>query len=344
MPYPLLITAIQSGTPEQVQSILSTNPPDHPLTAGKQQWTPLHFAAYSENLPMLKLLLASPPFNSDIKATEAKDGFTPLHKAVERGWVDGIKLLLAHGSDIEAKTANSGSTPLILAVRFGHLDAVRVLLDSKAKLTCHNYNGMSPVLTAAEKGRFEILKLLWERLGPRGVDRVKDDGNKVGRTALFFALKGGYTDIAKFLIENKVNVSIADDEGWGPIHAAVEYGDGKEGLEVLQLLLKEGPPLNTPIKETGYTPLHLAAARGDIAYINELIDAGAKLYTKCELNRTPLYVAVKFGKREVDVEKIVDRMVKEGADLGVKDSFGMGVKSMAKQRGWKNLEKRAQFY
>lgn len=110
---------------------------------------------------------------------------------------------MERGAEIEAKTKKSGSTPLILAVRFGHLDAVRVLLDSKAKLKCHNYNGMSPVLMAAERGHFDILKLPWDRLGPNGVEEIKDDRNSVGKTALFLALKGGHTDIAKFLIEKK---------------------------------------------------------------------------------------------------------------------------------------------
>ncbi|KAF3307424.1 hypothetical protein TWF173_003161 [Orbilia oligospora] len=278
MPYPALITAIRDGSPEQVQSILSSKTYSYPVTAGKQKWTPLHFAAYSENLSILNLLLTSPPFTSDITATETKDGFTPLHKAVEKGWIDGIKLLLENGADIEAKTEKSRSTPLILAVKFGHLETVRVLLEAKAKVKCYNSSGMSPVLTAAEKGHFEILKLLWDRLGPKGVDEIKNDGNSVGRTALFLALKGGHADTAKFLIENNVDVRISGDDGWSPIHAAVQYGNGEEGLEVLKLLLKEGPFLNSKIVETGYTPLHLAAAKGDFSYVNELVGAGARLY------------------------------------------------------------------
>ncbi|KAF3177221.1 hypothetical protein TWF751_002736 [Orbilia oligospora] len=344
MPHPALITAIRDGSLEQVQSILSSKTYSYPVTAGKQKWTPLHFAAYSENLSILNLLLTSPPFTSDITATEIKDGFTPLHKAVEKGWIDGIKLLLENGADIEAKTEKSRSTPLILAVKFGHLETVRVLLESKAKVKCYNSNGMSPVLTAAEKGHFEILKLLWDWLGPKGVDEIKNDGNNVGRTALFLALKGGHAGIAKFLIENKVDVRISGDDGWGPIHAAVQYGNGEEGLEVLRLLLKEGPFLNSKIVETGYTPLHLAAANGDFSYVNELVGAGARLYMTSKMKHTPLYTAVRFGKEEEEVEKIVELLVKEGADLGVRDSFGMGIRSMAKQKGWKKLETRAELY
>ncbi|KAK6500748.1 hypothetical protein TWF506_003512 [Arthrobotrys conoides] len=344
MPHPILITAIRSGSLEQVQSLISSKTYTYPMTAGKQKWTPLHCAAYSENLPILSLLLTSPPFNADITVTEAKDGFTPLHKAVEKGWVDGIKLLLKHGAGVEVKTIKSGSTPLILAVRFGRVEAVRVLLEAKAKVKYYNYHGMSPVLTAAGKGHFEILKLLWDRLGPEGVEEVRDDGDKDGRTALFFALKGGHTDIAKFLIENKVDVRIASDDGWGPIHAAVQYGNGEEGLEVLKLLLKEGPYLNTKIVETGYTPLHLAAAKGDLSYINELVGAGARVYVTSNMKHTPLYTAVRFGKEEEEVEKIVEVLVKGGADLGVRDCFGMGVRSIAKQKGWKKLEARAELY
>ncbi|KAK6528287.1 hypothetical protein TWF281_009533 [Arthrobotrys megalospora] len=344
MPYPPLITAIRSGSLEDVRSILSTNACEYPLTAGKQNWTPLHFAAYSENLSILALLLSSPPFNSDITATETKDGFTPLHKAVEKGWVDGIKLLLEHGADIEATTKKSASTPLILAVKFGHLDAVAVLLDSSATIQCYNNNGMSPVLMAAEKGHLDILKLLWDRLGPKGVEEIKDDMNNDGRTAVFLAIKGGHTDITKFLIGNKVDVRIGGDDGWAPIHAAVHHGKDKEGLEVVKMLLEEGAHLNTKIVETGYTPLHVAAAKGDVWYVNELVEAGAKLYVRSNMKHTPLYTAVRFGKEEKEVTSIVELLVREGADLGVRDSFGMGIRSMAKQKGWKILEKRAELY
>ncbi|KAK6345481.1 Ankyrin repeat and SOCS box protein 3 [Orbilia javanica] len=344
MTYPPLITAIRTGSLEELQLILKKKKYTYPLTAGKQKWTPLHFAAYYGNLPILKLLLTSHPFKSDIKATESKDGFTPLHKAVEKGWTDGIKLLLEHGARIEAKTEKSGSTPLILAIKFGHLEAVKVLLDSKARVKCHNHKGMSPVLMAVEKGRFDILKLLWDRLGPDGVEEIKDDGNCVGRTALLLALIGGHTDIAKFLIENKVDVCISDDDGWGPIHVAVQQGKGEKGLEMLRLLLKERPYLNTKVAETGYTPLHLAAVKGDPSYINELVEAGAKLYVTSNMEYTPLYTAVKFGKEEDAVEKIVEFLVKRGANLGAKDAFGTGIACLAKEKGWNSLGARAELY
>ncbi|KAK6360342.1 Ankyrin repeat and SOCS box containing [Orbilia blumenaviensis] len=346
MTYPPLIAAIRSGSTEEVQAILSTANATywHPPTAGKQNWTPLHFAAYSQNLPILALLLASSKHKPDITATETKDGFTPLHKAIEKGWVDGIKLLLEHGADIEAATTTSKSTPLMLAVKFGHLDAVRTLLNYNARVVCYNNIGMSPILTAAERGHLDILKLLWYHLGPAGAEEVKNDENSTGRTALFLATKRGHTDTIKFLISEKADVRTSCDDGWTPIHAAAHHGSGDEGLEVIKMLLEEGASLNARIVETGYTPLHIAAARGDVSYVSELVEAGAKLDVRSNMGYTPLYTAVRFGKNEDDIYSIVELLVKGGADLGVKDCFGMGVRSMAKQKGWKRLEKRAELY
>ena len=70
-------------------------------------FTPLHLAAYGDNMELAKLLIDS---GADLEAKN-ENGETPLHLAA---WGDNIeiaKFLIDSGADVNAKT-NYGFTPL----------------------------------------------------------------------------------------------------------------------------------------------------------------------------------------------------------------------------------------
>lgn len=70
----------------------------------------------------LKLAISS---GEDVNE-KGDDDYTPLHAAAERGILDHVTLLVAHGANTAAKTVD-GQTPLDLARTQGHSDVVTFL-------------------------------------------------------------------------------------------------------------------------------------------------------------------------------------------------------------------------
>ena len=81
----------------------------------KNKMTALHWAAYSGNPDLAKLIIAK---GADINAKD-RDGSTPLHKAAYEGNKDVAELLIAMGVDLNAKNSYN-ETPMSLAIRSGH--------------------------------------------------------------------------------------------------------------------------------------------------------------------------------------------------------------------------------
>ncbi len=64
----------------------------------------------------------------------------------------------------------------------------------------------------------------------------------------------------------------------------------------MKILLDHGATLNTRASETGFTPLHLAAAAGDAAVIKMLLAKGADRTTRDVFGATPLEHAVHLNQ------------------------------------------------
>ena len=89
--------------------------------------------------------------------------------------------------------------------------------------------------------------------------------------------------------------------------------------------------LRVPVGE-GWSPLHFAAARGEIERVQKLLDEGADIESKNEHGRTPLYVAAKRGK--LDVIKL---LLKKGANVNIRDGIG-GYSPLHVAAGFKHTE------
>ena len=100
-------------------------------------WQPVHNAAHSGALTLLKLLLnpPAPAPPSDLHAATA-DGCTPLHLAAIGGHLEAVQWLVSKGVDVNALTAD-GLSARALASLSGHQAVVEYLatLDSVAPLT-----------------------------------------------------------------------------------------------------------------------------------------------------------------------------------------------------------------
>lgn len=147
--------------------------------------TALHWAAFHDDLAMVKALLAA---GANPKAATREGALTPLSMACTNGSAAVIEALLKAGADANEKNAN-GTTALMTAASSGSVDALRVLLDHGAEINAkENAHGQTALMFAAALDRTAAVKFLLSRGAAvnvastaRPVERVRfdQDGNIV---------------------------------------------------------------------------------------------------------------------------------------------------------------------
>jgi hypothetical protein len=112
-------------------------------------WTPLHFAAFAGNGPVLDLLLKKRAF-VDARARNVFRN-TPLAVALLTGQIEAARRLIAAGADVNVRQAG-GLAPIHEAALLGRNDILTLLLDSGAEIGARGNDGRT-ALTEAERGK-----------------------------------------------------------------------------------------------------------------------------------------------------------------------------------------------
>ena len=126
--------------------------------SGRSGNNPLHAAAHSGNLEVVKKLIEYDPAN--INAGN-EIGSTPLHWASEsHNFKDGsvLRFLLEHGAYINVQN-QSGWTPLHLASFYGAQEVVHLLLEHGG-VEVENDDGHTALQVADKEGEGKVVKLL----------------------------------------------------------------------------------------------------------------------------------------------------------------------------------------
>lgn len=127
---------------------------------------------------------------------------------------------------------------------------------------------------------------------PGYANLVAHDGFRPLQLACYF----GREDVALWLMEHDADVdAVAQNEQMiRPIHAAAAKGN----LAVVEALLERGAEVNAR-QQKGFTPLHTAAANGDVALAKLLLAHGADAQAQDDQGRTPRMLAREKGHHEV---------------------------------------------
>lgn len=148
--------------------------------------TPLHIAAYSNNVPLVEMLLEN---DARVDITDNKQ-FQALQGAVE--CPAAVCLLLSCGTESNAQDA-SGRTALYRAAFPGNAQTVALLLSDGAEVNHTTSRGETPPHWAAEAGQPAIIRKL---LAAGALVNAK---NYYGLTPLDHAINGGHRCSAEFL-------------------------------------------------------------------------------------------------------------------------------------------------
>lgn len=200
------------------------------------------------------------------------------------------------------------------AIKQGDTEKINALLDRDPSLASTPENNVTPILLAIYHGKQDVARLLaartpslsfGEAVALGDTDRVKQllaadpsllhsrtpDGFPAAGLAIFFR----HGELARWLIEQGADVNAAADNPMkvAPVHAAAASCD----RETMQLLLERGADVNAK-QQLDYTALHGAASRGDIEMGKLLLAHGADRSAKATDGMSPADVARKYGHPE----------------------------------------------
>lgn len=162
------------------------------------------------------------------------------------------------------------------------------------------YLSTDEFLRALEKGNQDVIDLF---IRSNFDIHIHDDS---GNPPLLFALKRGYTVIAKILLNAGSDVNSKDRLGLTPL--LVACGKPTQGYkEVAESLIRKGAQINVR-DSLGFTPLLLALSGGTIEIAALLIEKGADLSVRTRKGETPLMLAEAAQSSE-----LVDLLISRGA-------------------------------
>jgi ankyrin repeat protein len=125
-------------------------------------WTPLHFAGFAGNVPVVDVLMTH---GADVNA-RARNRFRnePLAASLLTGQLDAAKRLIERGADVNARQAG-GAAPIHEAALLGRRDLIDLLLANGAEIEARANDGRNAV-SEAERGKHaEIAAYLRTRGG-----------------------------------------------------------------------------------------------------------------------------------------------------------------------------------
>ena len=293
---------------------------------GKIQYsTPLYWAASHGNSELAESLLKH---NADPTICN-KDELGPLHIACKLGYIDVVRVLLAHSGvdpnigDISCPPEKlpkrqAGLTPLYLATTNNHTECMKALLDvgvdPNSGVTEFRWN---PLVEASYQGREEGLRLLIEAGG--NVNYTSNSGHSL----LVHASKAGCLSSVKYLIEKGAEIDGSDPRAV-PFLAAISGPH----TEIMKLLRNKGA--NIKARDSGLlnrSAFFFAAHAPSLSALNrDLIgeDMWDDINARDAKGRTPLFYAAAAGPKDA-----VQLLLERGADKTVKDNTGRGVLEVA---------------
>ena len=145
------------------------------------------------------------PVNQEHVIAEFSD--TPEETLFRAVWTDDIASLRNSNIDVNIRDGR-GRTPLHIAVENGYVDVAMFLVENGAEVNIVDANGNTPLILIIHKtGNTELTRRLLEK--GAGVNTQ----NRTGETALMYAAWRGHSDIVQLLLENRADVTLKNRQG-----------------------------------------------------------------------------------------------------------------------------------
>ena len=129
----------------------------------------------------------------------------------------------------------------------------------------------------------------------------------LGNTALHNAVRFGFIEIAKTLLQNRANIEAKNIQGQTPLHVAVAWGQ----TDMAKFLIQNGAQINVQ-DNFGHTALHVAVFQSDHEAVKYLVENGAQFDHRDNENKTPFDVADE--KQYFEIAKFLLEKKREASD------------------------------
>lgn len=149
-----LMMAIKEPSPKAARALIDWSKTNLNLLNSKGE-SPLMMAAIKGQYELADILVQK---GADVNKT----GWTPLHYAAssnQNGQVKIIQLLLENSAYIDAESPN-GTTPLMMASMYGSEEAVQLLLDEGADPNLKNQQGLTAIQFAQRAKRPTVADMI----------------------------------------------------------------------------------------------------------------------------------------------------------------------------------------
>ena len=221
---------------------------------------------------------------------------TPLIAAARNGNLDCVKVLLSYKADVEgrcngehekwdAEFLDKRYTATFVAAAHGHVDVLSCLDQNGADVNTRSTdNNFTPLLTASYNGHVNAVTFLMEH----GADMDLQD--KEGNTALHYALRRKFLDVAHKLLTLGANVNLQDKDSKTPLHHAISWRVLRRDT-VLICLVKNGADINSRTNDN-CTPLMIASKHNRVNAVTFLVEQGANMDLQDKDGNTALHYAI----------------------------------------------------
>ncbi|XP_072182002.1 uncharacterized protein [Diadema setosum] len=332
IPRKSIVQTARSGELENLQTLLNELDDDNAYKEinehdGKN-YSALHYAAHSDNVEMVRLLVNRGANVNDIgeasrlplhfaaaarkekdqtksgvekKPSKIPDGAKLMSKTPGDSQPESVTMILMKsGADVTAKDSR-GRTPLHIAAFHGNSEAAGHLLESEVTfIECEDQRGITALLVACIHGKTDVALMLINK----GAELNVWDENR--DTPLHFAFREGKKKIARRIIEKGKQkkcllklLTTKNRNDVAPIHEVVKKGH-KELVELAVehvLLATQSRPRDTQDDDEW-----------------ESIDVKSLLKSGGENNNTPLHEACIVGRLEM-----VKMLCEKGAKVNVRN-------------------------
>lgn len=229
-----------------------------------------------------------------------------LCRAVSEGKDNMVKYLFKKGANINCiikdKILKMYTIPIIEAIKYDQFSTFIQLLELGAEPNIKSYLNCTPVMYVchADGNALKDVRLkMLKELIKRGVSLIAETERK--NNALFFSAWAGFTEAVDLLTTIGLDINFINIYGFTPLMLAAERGE----LEILKLLLERGANVNY-VANCGNNVLTLAANKNRLHSFDEI--------SSCTFN----YVKLE------DRVSVIEELIKYKVNFNQKIKIGYG--------------------